>query len=254
MTLAQAQSDFREWLLSEDEHPSVPQTMASGLRVYQNTYRAQLVACLEETYERVRLWLGDEGVRAAAAAHIDLHPPTGWTLDAYGRDFPETLEELYPDDPEIAELAWLDVRLAEAFVAPDAEPMRADAIADVNWEHAVLMLSPTLVTGEAHTNASAIWSALANGGDPPAVVLLAQPTHILVWRQGLTSCFRQVDDAEHEALIAVQGGLSFGALCAQCVEVDGENAGVARAGAWLGQWLRDELIVGIAADKQPYLA
>ena len=53
-------------------------------------------------------------------AHVARVPPSSWTLDAYPRDFPATLAPLYPDDPEVAELAVLELALAEAFVGADA--------------------------------------------------------------------------------------------------------------------------------------
>ena len=42
-----------------------------------------------------------------------------------------------------------------------------------------------------------------------------------------------------------QGGARYDDLCGCVVEWLGEEQGIARAGEWLGQWLRDGLIAGI---------
>jgi hypothetical protein len=83
--------------------------------VYHYAYRAQLLECLRYTFERVWAWLGDSGFEDAARRHIEAHPPHSWTLSDYGNEFDRTLSGLYPDDREVAELAWLDWPLRRAF-------------------------------------------------------------------------------------------------------------------------------------------
>lgn len=247
MSLLALQRDLRAWLVREDGdaaarlgHRAMP-----GLRVYQNNYRAQLVACLEDGFERTRDWIGGDAFHHAVIVHIDRLPPSSWTLDAYARDFPATLALLYPGDPEVAELAWLDMALAEAFVAPDAVALTADDGVGVDWDRAILRITPTLDLGDLATNATAIWTAMAVGETPPAVVLLPEPGAILVWREGEVSRFRAIDQLEHQALLSIRSGLPFASLCAAMVDALGEQAGIARAGQMLGEWLRDGMIVGI---------
>ncbi|MDY7525197.1 DNA-binding domain-containing protein [Sphingomonas sp. 10B4] len=121
------QRDMRAWLVAADADAAnrYGSAAAAGLLVYQNTYRAQLVACLEESFVQTRAWVGGEAFHHAIVAHIERVPPTSWTLDAYPRDFPATLALLYPDDPEVAELAWIEYALGEAFVGPDSRCGRA---------------------------------------------------------------------------------------------------------------------------------
>ena len=171
--------------------------------------------------------------------------PSSWTLDAYPRDFPATLGILYPDDPEIAELAWLDLALGEAFVAADAVALGTDDLAGIDWDRAILHVTPTIDLGALTTNATAIWSALAGDDTPPAVEFLPEPGAILVWRDGQVSRFRAIDQYERQALLSVRAGLPFAELCVAMVDAFGEDQGIARAGQLLGQWLADGMIVGI---------
>lgn len=244
LSLADVQRDFSDWLVDAptDFAERIGARAAAGLDIYRNNYRSQLVACLSETFEQLHAWLGDEAFAAAARTHIQLHPPHGWTLGIYGDGFDRTLATLYPDDPEVAELAWLEWALAQAFTGPDVEPIAQDTWAVVDWDTARLICAPTMRIGMAVTNAGAIWSALAAGEEPPAATFLGEAGAMLVWRQDLTPCFRTIEAVERRALEAIQAGCSFGTLCAELVAAAGE-AGVQQAGALLGQWLRDGLII-----------
>jgi hypothetical protein len=245
MSLLALQRDFRAWLIGADENAAAKFGAAAhaGLGVYQNNYRAQLVACLEETYARVKAWLGDDAFLAAAIDHIDRTPPSDWTLDRYGHDFPETLRTCYPNDAEVAELAWLDRSLADAFVGPNVETLEAMPLQGADWDHAVLRLTPTLHLGHMTTNAAAIWSALSAGSTPPSVAL--PRSTLLVWRREFTSCFRTLDDQETRAIELCRNGRTFGELCAMLVDGNGEAEGVKIAGTWLAQWLRERLVVAV---------
>jgi hypothetical protein len=250
MNLAALQQDFRSWLVdaSNDAAARIGSSATPGLLVYQNNYRSQLVACLEEAFERVHGWLGDEAFLIAAMDHIDRVPPNHWTLDAYPQGFVETLSNLYPEDPEVAELAWLDHALAVAFAGRDAGPLALEALTDIDWDHALLQFTPTLAIGSASTNAAAIWSALTAADLPPSAEILPEPAAVLVWRQGFTSCFRSIDTVERHAIDYVRQGASFGSLCAMLTDEYGAAESVARAGALLGQWLGEGLVVDIAME------
>jgi hypothetical protein len=252
MSLLAMQRDMRAWLIQEDESAAARfgADVAPGLRVHQNNYRTQLVACLVETFACTRAWIGDAAFDAAVATHIDSVPPSSWTLDAYPRDLPVTLATLYPDDPEIAELAWLECALGEAFVTADADPLAAADLGAVDWDSAVLRFTPTLDLGELATNAPAIWSALAHEEAPPAAEMLDAPGAILVWRNAQVSHFRAIDQVEHQALLWARSGISFAELCEAMVASWGEEEGIARAGALLGQWIADGLIVDIGQTAQ----
>lgn len=249
MTLIEMQRDMRAWLVREDAGAARRLGPSAGLRAYQNNYRSQLAACLEESFGRTRDWIGDDAFHQAVVAHVERVPPGSWTLDAYARDFPTTLTLRYPDDPEVGELASLELALAEAFVGPDAAALQIAQLAGVDWDRAVLRFTPTLDLAELTTNAPAIWCALAAGEVPPAAERLAEIGALLTWRHAQVSQFRAIDSLERQALIAARAAMPFAGLCAALVEACGEEQGVARAGEMLGQWLADGLIVDVV--EQP---
>ncbi|MTV38954.1 HvfC/BufC N-terminal domain-containing protein [Duganella radicis] len=245
MKLAHLQRDFSNWLVA----PTAPLARRLGpearLAVYQNNYRSQLVGCLEHSYPLLRGWMGEDAFLGAAVRHIDAHPPHGWTLDAYADGFHATLAQAYPSHPDLHELAWIEHALNTAFVAADAAPVTRAGLAALDWECALLRLSPSLQLRQATTNAEAIWSALWQRLPPPAGEMLAAAAGYVVWRRGHTALLRQADALEYAALLQLRRDGSFAALCDWLVARRGEQDGVALAGTLLAQWLDAELITGI---------
>lgn len=242
MNLIELQGDFQSMLAASAPVAGVP--AGPGRAVYQNNYRAQLVGCLEESYPQLRAFIGEEAFLHAAATHIKRRPPHAWTLDAYADDFCDTLQALFPDNPDLHELAWIEHALDQAFIGPDAPPVAADALAAVDWDHARLQLTPTLHLRTATTNSAGLWFSLRDGGSPESEMLPASGG-LLVWRRGFVSCLRALDAIEYAALTQLQRDGSFVGLCGLLVERLGEEQGIASAGAMLADWLGSELITGV---------
>jgi hypothetical protein len=271
MMLADLQRDFHRWLTTATQGDTlrdatrvatraatdvaigaaigtangVDAPVMAGLAVYQNNYRAQLMGCLELSYPRLRRWLGEDLFRKAAMLHIDTHLPHAWTLDAYADGFAQTLVELYPDNPDLQELAWIEHALGAAFVAADAAPLALDTLAEVDWDKARLTVAPSLRTAPATTNAEHVWAALWEEAEPPESEMLAEQGGFLVWRRAYTTYLKQVDVLEYDALLQLQADGSFAALCDWLAVRCGEAEGVAKAGELLASWFASELITDI---------
>jgi len=252
MKLGRLQEAFRDHLL--DRRSAILPEVTGDLGVYHYAYRAQLLNCLRDTFDKTWSWLGDDGFEAAAHAHIEAHPPSAWTLNVYGEGFDRTLAGLHPDDPEVAELAWLEWTLRRAFDGPDAEPVDQSVLAAIDWDQAVLYLVPTLRLGLVATNCAALWSALSDGETPPPAERLPAPMAVRVWRQGLSTRFRSIEAVEERALRLVMDGTDFPDLCAALAADLGEERGGAEVGRILGLWLQDGLITEISdlpGDRLP---
>lgn len=246
MTLFELQTELRAWLsgASDQAATRLAGDAREGLDIYQNNYRAQLVGCLQESYPQLRSWLGDEAFLYAARAHIDRHPPHAWTLDAYAVDFGDTLLALFPNNPDLHELAWIEAALAGAFVARDAAPVQANALAAIDWDSARLQLTPSLHLAPLTTNAADIWWAMHDGAERPDSHMLAAPAGVMTWRRGYVACLRALNPLEFAALVHARADGNFNSLCDMLVERLGENDGVAKAGSLLAEWIGSELITG----------
>lgn len=237
MTLLDLQRAFRAQIAATDEAgpPDTP-----GMGVYRNGYRGRLLAALETTFERTRRWTGPEPFAAAARHYVLNRPPTSWTLDLYGVDFPALLETLFADNPEAADLAWFELGLQRAYAAPDAPTLEAATLAeagyaDDDWDRMTFELAAGFGQRAARTDCIALWSRLADAPGDAAVAPAPIPEgRVLVWRGGETTRFRWAEAEEAAALDRLGRGEGFAVLAA---EVDG-----ARLGGWLGRWLGEGLL------------
>lgn len=242
MNLAALQQQFCDRLL-DDAAPDD----AAGFGIYRNAYRARLMETLRTGFEKTWSWIGDDAFEAAARQHIILNPPSSWTLDDYGGDFDVTLAALFPDDLEVAELAWLERTMQRAFAALDEPPVTAEAAqahveSGGDWDRMRIGFVASLGVQPICTNAHAIWQAIADEEAPPAAASVQAGKALRVWRKGLTPCFRAIEPTEFRAIGTLRAGANFGELCAELARELGDEAAVAQAGAMLGTWLGDELI------------
>ncbi|WP_051003761.1 hypothetical protein [Sphingobium sp. SYK-6] len=68
---------------------------------------------------------------------------------------------------------------------------------------------------------------------------------MIVWRDDEISRFRAIDAAELRAILNIRACTTFADFYAAMVEHAGEAEGVTKAGAWLGEWLKDGLLFDI---------
>ncbi len=249
MSLADLQRGFTAYLRGDgdDRVAAVSAQSLRGLPVYHYAYRASLIEALRDVFERTHSWLGDERFDDAARTHIAANPPNSWTMSDYGLGFDTTLIDLYPDNSEVPELAWLDWSLRIAFNGPDSGLLDMAGLTNVDWDTARLHLAPTLMMRAVHTNVGAIWGALADDeSDPPVAELLASPSVLTVWRHDLMPRFHSVSDNEHRALTMAVDGIAFGPIC-ETLTTEGRDGGdvTALAGAMLGRWIAEGVLVGV---------
>lgn len=245
MSLLSIQQGFRDHILAgaDASLSSVKLASMQGLAVYRHAYRAQLIACLRDTFEKTWSWLGDDAFDASARAYIEATPPSTWTLNEYGAGFPDALKQFYPEDPEVSELAWLDWTLRRAFDGPNGTSIAPSELASVNWNNAVLYFLPTLTVGTVTTNAPALWGALSEGEMPPQAERLPLVGAVRVWRANLSPKFRSIEDFERRALLLALAGTNFADLCALLVENDDPDVAAQRVGSLLASWIQDQLIM-----------
>lgn len=237
MNLLALQRAFMSEISAGDEDVAPAST---GMAVYRDAYRGRLLDALAHSFERTRRWVGADPFTVAASHYILTHPPQSWTLDDFGAAFPALLTGLFRDNPEVAELAWLEWHMQRAFAAPDRPGDVARALSGAGLpEEAWAGLRFTMAAGFAAcriaTNVDRLWPQLADGEGAGFGVAPASGT-LIVWRHGLTPRYRLLDSAEQASLLALTEGRTLGEAFATVAE-----AAVPQAGEWLGQWLADGL-------------
>lgn len=258
-TLAASQADFMAQVLDDDRPLPAGWTPrhAAGLAIYRNAYRARLVDALRDTYERTARWVGEEAFRAAAAHHVIQSPPNSWTLDHVAEGFVEVLEQLFANDPEVADLAWLEWAMHRAFVASDIAPLDTAGFAaasagfgEEDWAGLRLGFLRSLHLRVLTHDACALWNALAADEFEAPDYSLSAPKAIIVWREGLRPTFMPVDIAEGHVLGRMLDGANYGGMVESLAGEIGDEAAVMQAGAMLGRWLGNGLIADLGQSSR----
>ncbi len=244
--LARAQEDFLACVL--DDAAPLPAgwdaQRAAGMTVYRNAYRARLIDVLGETFERTARLVGEDAFHRAAAHHLITHPPAGWTIDLAGEGFAETCAELFVNDPDVAEVAWLEWAMHRTFTAADGEPLTVAGFAAATagfgaeqWNALRLDLLPGTALRPVTHDLVRLWETLAEPSQEPKVETLCPPQWALLWREVERPVFVIVPGADGRALAELQRGGAFGGVCAALSDnVDTADAATA-AGAMLLNWL-----------------
>ena len=221
---------------------------AQRLGIYHNAYRVRLADVLADSFAKTCLYMGSDTFAEHATAFAVTHPPLARSLSRYGTDLPAYLTGLYPDNPELPELAQLDWDLRTRFdgadvAALDAQTAQAatddgQAPAWLGWQ---APLHPSLVMRSIHTNVAQLWRAMDADADVPPVQQWAEERFLAVWRKGLQPHFQSLDADEAAFLQCLLAGQSVGAAA-------NALAGTAvlpypqRLGGWLQAWLNDGVL------------
>lgn len=215
---------------------------ADRAHIYFNAYRVRLLDTLKDSFDKTWAWLGDDRFESTALAWIADHPPRQFSLRPFGDRFADWLGAVWPDDPEVSELARLDWAMRQAFDGTDAEPVTGATLADFDdddWAQVVFRLHPTAQWLRVTRNTLDLWHAMDRSDAPPQVEVLDRPGRLLVWRKGFQPHFRSIGDDEAAMLQAMASGTPFAAACESVVAEDARTL----IGGWLARWLDDELLV-----------
>ncbi|MEL7446843.1 MAG: hypothetical protein AAGK02_13715, partial [Pseudomonadota bacterium] len=169
--------------------------------------------------------------------------------------FDATCAELFGENPEVADIAWLEWSMLQAGRARDVIPLDGAGFAaatasfgEAEWTGLRLEFQPMAAARQVRANLTAIWKADGEGMPNP---VLSQEQGCLVWREGERSTFTLVSAEETRAFVAMQGGASYDEVC---IQLAGEGAdqtkiedAAMRAGAMLGHWLNEGMIVSLGA-------
>lgn len=216
---------------------------ARCIHIYRNAYRLTLRGAIRTNHRRCAAWLGDRRFDDAADDYAVAYPSPFRNLRDYGAGFAAFLAARFPDDLDIAELAALDWAIDAAFDGPDAVPVDVTALGDETWVDRALALHPAASLVPVTHNLAPVWRALEAEETPPEMVALGEETLLLVWRNDERPHFRTLDADEAAALRLVARGGNFTGICEMLAVRLGDEGAVGAAGAMLGGWLRDGVLV-----------
>jgi hypothetical protein len=255
--LAALQAQFQDYVLGVA--PAVEAAVIGNVRgdpqtrlnIYAEAYRLRLLESLDTDYAALRSFVGAAQFERLGRAYIEAHPSDTASVRWFGRHLPEFLGAAvgYAAKPVLAELALFEWKKGEVFDAPDADPVRIEAVAAVppqSWGEMRLLLHPTVRRLDLRWNAPAICQACEARKKAPRATAKARPQPWLLWRdEALDIRWRPLGADEAAAIDAAGEGRSFGELCELlCEWVEPEQAAMHAAGL-LKRWIVDRLIADI---------
>ncbi len=220
---------------------SAPVGAAQRLGIYHHAYRARLTEALADTFARTALYAGDDSFAVWARRYAELHPPSTRSLNRYGDTFADFLQQRFPHNPELFELARLDWDLRSRFDMANTPVLDSALAAELSpeaWLQASAPLHPTVVLRTIHTNVVALWQALDADTEVPPPVALAAPLGLVVWRLGQQPHFQTVPMDQLAFLEHLRAGNSV----LQASDAMAEQ--VPLSAQALGQWLQTALAQG----------
>jgi hypothetical protein len=262
LTLAQTQ----RWLLAVITHPESAEagvrcqagllapsqltTLVDGdaarpalerLAIYQEAYFSRLEECLSDDYQALRAALGSDAFAVLCRDFVHAHPPTGPSLNHYGKTLAEYLSSR-PTAYEAwhAELARLEWSIVEVIHAATEEPVSVAALARIAPSQLpVVQLRAAsavrLLSFRFDVNAYLQAVLDERSPEPPA----AAATHVLLIRHDTRMRRLELPAAQARVLRRLLAGEALGSALADVGDTEPE---VVQA------WFRDWMTLGIFAD------
>ena len=257
LKLKDFQDRFQRSILEGDDEilghiPDGPrETKQNLLGVYRDGYALRLVEVMGNDHELLRNYLGEDAFNEMARAYIasqpSHHPNARW----FTRGVPDFLKvnEPYSLHPIVGELASLEKALNDAFDGADAPVLCMSDLAAIpphDWGQLSFVPHPTAAIIDAYTNVAAIWRALKDENEPPAVTTSKEPTRIVAWRHELMPMFREMTGEEAMMWGEAVKGTNFENLCELIAFYDDAAGAPARAAGHLKGWLEAGLLSRMA--------
>ena len=215
-----------------------------GLAIYHNAYRARLIEVLSDIFSHTLLFCGSDYFEVLATAYVENYTPHTRSLNDYGHQFSNFLQQRHPDSPELYELAQLEWVLRSIFNTKDSPTWDIERIQQYTptpcLEQQNVLLDCVNIL-QHRSNAWQIWNAIEADQEVP----LAQVTEhhhatslysLLVWRLETQCQFITLDVDQAQFLIALkESGKSISQLTDLWME-ENRITDPNILAQWLQQW------------------
>jgi uncharacterized protein (UPF0276 family) len=235
-----------------EESPTLVSLAQSGsdtahvrLGIYHRAYRLRLCEVLRDSFTKTSAYMGELFDQHASEFAV-AQPPALRNLGRYGAILPAFLQQTYPDNPELVELAQLDWDLRSRFDGADApastlNALQPDADGDVFCLTMTSPLHPSVVLRNSQSNAVKLWRAIDDDTDVPEVQLDNSGAGLVVWRWEFQPHFMRLDAAQYRFMQALAEGSSIQDAAQTFAGTEVLPASEA-LGDWLQSWLSQGLL------------
>ena len=220
-------------------------TAHERLGIYHRAYRLRLCEVLRDSFAKTSAYMGELFDQHASEFAV-AQPPALRNLGRYGASLPAFLQQTYPDNPELAELAQLDWDLRSRFDGADALAATLDALQPNDEDNIACLtmtspLHPSVVLRNSHSNAVKLWRAIDDDTEVPEVQLDDSGAGLVVWRWDLQPHFMRLDAAQYRFMQALAEGSSIQDAAQSFADTEVLSTPEV-LGAWLQSWLSQGLL------------
>lgn len=251
-TLAELQARFQAAVVDGDDGvlalipPNSRTSNAVLLGVYRHAYVARLIEVARGAYPVLAAYMGEEAFDAAARRYVERYPSRHANARWFASDLPELLAgDEFAATPELRDIALLERQLDTAFDAADAPILDLAALAahpPEAWGGLVFTPHPSAALLTLVTNAFDIWLALKDEATPPAILTLAGPETLLIWRRDSIPTVRRLEAEERMLWTEAARGKSFAGLAEMAATFDDPETAALRVAQYLNGWLQAGLL------------
>ncbi len=228
------------------------------LEVYANDYYWRLAGVLELHFPAVAWMLGHVQFHNLVTDYVLVNPSRDHDLRGYSRDFPSFLSqhEAGVREPELVEVAWIELDRVQMLDAADEQPLTREALAEIALDRwpALRFVASQTVRVRATSRPFSPMYAMCREGQSLGYARRRHPrapSHTLIWRRGLEVVHRELEPGEARALHALIAGESFLGICAAASGAEspdgvaGDAAAPVEVAGWLRRWVDDGLILAV---------
>lgn len=190
-TLRRLQKNFVRYLTHHDpniindivEQGSIDKE--TRMNIYQNAYVMRLKETIEQDYENLGFYLGDDLFDEMVNGYINQCPSQYTSLRNYCDNLPGYLEQTEPfkSNPIIAEIAQFESLLIDTFDTEDSDVVteqELQILSAEHWPRLRLTFHPSVTLFNARWNSVESWQAIKDKKVPP--VAKEQNVDWLIWR------------------------------------------------------------------------
>lgn len=243
MSLQNAQAEFAEILLAEDESADLL-LGSQNMSIYRNNVTTNLLNALQTTYAMITKLVGEDFFRIAAKEYIHLYPSRSGNLHDYGEYFSDFLAAYPPvkNLPYLAEVAEFEWACHTLQFAADHPPLDLNVLAHLSpndYNCLNFTLHPAAQLIKFHYPMLRIID-LCEGKIDEEIDLQEGGVNLLIVRRHLDMMFLPLNTADFTFLNALQNHQTLADALEAALLIDAEFKLEER----LSFWIQDKIIVG----------
>jgi hypothetical protein len=221
--------------------PSRTLEPAERIEIYQGMYVLRMAEALASDYPALQHFLGGHAFHELVRDYVQVHPSRSYTLNRLGDHLPDYLENArtLKQHAFLAELARLELAVAQVFDAPEVAPLSEAQIAEVpleDWERAVLQPVPAFRLLTMRHNANDYAQAVKQETRPPR----PRPgtSYVAIHRRAYAVYRHALPRAGHDLLQKLADGVALGDAVRTAMKRRGrERAQEQQYFRWFRDWV-----------------